>query len=313
MRFLVASVILGLGSLAAHAGNENGGGGGAVVCRNPDHSIMSVETLDIYEAKNMYGLYVPEQAGSVKEIVANIKVKLRDSLAQPEIHLYPLIERVQSIMRFTQNGAKLEPVDDAAAIVLPKDCKIEQLANYVDDNLLVVQHELWERLSNTQKAALILHEAIYRLERYEGATTSRRTRRIVASLFSNLQLESVESGLPLNRKRCSATKDNKLSYSFYYYPTSNNMTKLQFTHFEGSTVYSLKTAVIPFALPWWDSYIETAPCGSEKRCNFSGGDTRSVFEGNGFIVVGRELAWDNSVRFYFKDSKGELNYLSCNM
>ncbi|MCB0413032.1 MAG: hypothetical protein KDD50_01780 [Bdellovibrionales bacterium] len=294
------------------AGNENGGGGSSVVCRGQNNNILSAETLDLYEGKNVYGLIIDERQGSVQEIIESIKQKLKDTMEQPEIHLFPLISRVQSIFRLTGEGVILKPVDDVSEIGFPADCKIEQLAHYVDDDLLVVQREIWGALSNTQKASLIIHEAIYRHERYYGATNSRRARKIVSRVFSDSEFENVMSRLPQNLKFCSAYLGDKMSYRFFYYPVNGDMTQLQFLNFKGFTVYSRKTAVIPIFHYWENDESSQELCGSDKYCNYTSGTTYSKFEGNDSVILGRELDIEEggAVKFYMLDNNGR-NYLDC--
>lgn len=313
MKRLSILLLMGFASAClARTGNENGGGGASVVCRNADKSIISAETLDLYEGRNIYGLNIAEPGGDIPSIIEELKMRLRNSLEQPEIHLFPLIDRVQSILKFTGQDAVLTPIDDVLPIALPANCAIEQLANYVDDDLLVVQKTIWDALSNAQRAALILHEAIYRLERYSGAKSSRRTRRIVASIFSDSKFESVTAELPAGAKLCTAHNGNKTTYRFYYYPSHKNMTGLQFTLFKGHSVFSRKISTIPITLPWSKYYQNNNPCDFDKFCNFSGGDTLSNFEGHDFVTIGRQWNSDSdySLWFYILDENG-LNYIDC--
>ena len=104
----------------------------------------------------------------------------------------------------------------------------------------------------------------------------------MAHLLSDFQFTSVNDALPLNIKYCQATnKTGELKYGFWVYPTISSlgrqMSKLQFSVLDGLAVYSKKTAVIPVKLPW------EIPDHSKW---ISGGDTRSNFEGNGFISLG---------------------------
>lgn len=270
-----------IGSSLALAGGMEGGGGKSVVCRDNNHKIISAELLDIWEGKNIYNLNI-EQKNDVDSILSIAQNKLTHSLTNPEVSLFRILRRVRSIMMISKPGVILKDVNDAAEVALPADCKLEQLANYVDDNFLIVSNEIWNQLDDLNKAGLILHEAIYRFERDNGATNSRRARKIVAHLLSDFQFTKVNDGLPINIRYCQATNDaGKLKYGFWVYPISNiqgrQMSKLQFTVLDGLFVYSKKTAVIPVKLPW------EIP---EQSRVFSGGDTDSNFEGNDYISLG---------------------------
>jgi hypothetical protein len=87
---------------------------------------------------------------------------------------------------------------------LEKDCNFEQVATYGYDNEignwnLRVSKEIFnsDKFSNTDRAALLIHEAIYTLDRqFNGATNSQRTRRIIMDLFS--ARDTLKTGLDLN-------------------------------------------------------------------------------------------------------------------
>jgi len=313
MRGIIPLVIAFSG--AVYAGGDAGGGGKAVVCRDNNHSIVSAQTLDLYEGRNIYDLYIPDIAGTPDQIVEVIKTRLLSTVDQPEFQIYPDIARVHDIFRLTGPGVVLLPVDDAAEVAVPDKCAIEQLANYIDDNLLSVQSDIWNALSNTEKAALIMHEAIYREERYWGAKDSRRSRKIVANLFANSTFEQVSSGLPLYAPACIAGDGVKMNYSFSYFPTADGKgTVLQFKVMNGLLVFSKKTTEIPFAPPWFD-YVKAHSdyCGPLLDCDLAEGETTSKFESNGSVIVGYERdTADGSIRFYIKDDIGR-SYINCPM
>ncbi|WP_374029185.1 hypothetical protein [Bdellovibrio bacteriovorus] len=266
----------------------------------------------MYEAKNVYGLTLVPQKGSVEDIVSVIQKKLEGTMSQAELHLLPLFERVTKIMKFVPPTAVIKPVDDAAEVVLPKNCKLEQLAHYVDDETLIVSQEIWNALSATDKAALITHEAIYRLERTYGAKDSRRARKIVGHVFSDFAFEKVDADLPPGAKFCSAKNKGKMTYQFAYYPSSNaRHTVLQFMWFEGKPVFSKKTVVLPLQLPWLKNVPASCPDGD--GCNISGGDISSNFEGGVFFTVGikRKITPRSIQEYLYIDSKSGQHILDC--
>ncbi len=297
----------------AFAGGVDGGGGKSVVCRDANAKITSAETLDLYEAKHVYGLKPKTFTGTLDQAVTAIEADLQMTMDQPEIHLFPLFRRVRKIMKFVSPSVVLKPVDDAAEAILPSECQLEQLAHYIDDDLLLVSEEIWNALSLTDKAALITHEAIYRMHRTNGATDSRRSRKVVGHLLSGFQFEPVRSGLPSSAKLCVAKQGDKVTFMFAYYPASSEtMTKLQFLSFEGQPVFSKKTAIVPLKLPWIQKV--TANCtDASNGCNIAGGDTASSFEGAGFLTVGIEQktsAPTPKSKFYLLTNSGR-HYLSC--
>src|SRR5262249_7142288 len=85
---------------------------------------------------------------------------------------------------------------DLASDVVPKfrlkdpNCNIELVAHYYDNtSSLDYDDEIYSLMSNTDKAALKIHEAVYKLRRYfDKDTTSEKTREIVANIMAGKQL-----------------------------------------------------------------------------------------------------------------------------
>lgn len=302
--------------LSSYAGVINGGGDKGVVCRNLDGSIASAETLDLFEAKNLYGLVPWQFIGTVDGVLDSMRTRLQSTMDQPEIHLFPLMNRVRNILRLVPPTVILKPVDDAAEVALPTGCTLEQLANYVDDDLLLVSQEIWDHLSLADKAALHLHEAIYRLERSQGAQNSRRTRKIVGHLLSGFPFVQVKTDLAQDAKICSAVDGDRVLYQFAYSSSPampKNQTKLQFFVFEGRSVYSKKTAILPIELPWL-AQLNYFDCTYSDSCNIAGGDATSNFENSGFVTLGVERTVRPDMvqlKFYFLSPNGK-SYLQCN-
>lgn len=82
------------------------------------------------------------------------------------------------------------PVDDANNVVVPNNCQLEQLANYTNQNQILVNGEIYNSLNDSNKAALVVHEALFKIFRMYGATNSVRARKSVALGFSNIDLTS---------------------------------------------------------------------------------------------------------------------------
>ena len=70
-------------------------------------------------------------------------------------------------------------------VVVPNGCQIEGVGFYESDGTLKVAQPIYQTLSATNRAAFILHEAIYKLARETGdAKDSEGTRKLVAAMFS---------------------------------------------------------------------------------------------------------------------------------
>jgi hypothetical protein len=175
------------------AGEMSGGGGLAVVCRGFFGGIKTIETLDLFEAREIYKLKTKPVDQNLEVAISNLKKQLTFTMEQPEFHLIPKIDGVQKIMKYIDKNIALEPTNDGAILGLPKGCKIEQLATYVDNELLIVNKKYWNKLDTKNQLALILHEAVYKLDRYDDAKDSRRTRKLVGHILSDKTLKSVTS------------------------------------------------------------------------------------------------------------------------
>ncbi|QDK45905.1 hypothetical protein DOM22_12470 [Bdellovibrio sp. ZAP7] len=304
-------LVLSFQSHAKPQGGVDGGGGKSVVCRNSKGQITSAQTLDLFEAKNVYNLKLTSFAGTSEEISAKVQGKLKDSIGSGYDY-NPFYVRVNRIMKFVPASAVIKPIDDAAEVVLPKNCQLEQLAHYVDDETLLVSQEIWNHLSNTEKAALISHEAVYRVDRAFGAKDSRRARRIVAHLFSDFAFEEVNGGIPKGAKSCTASLNGRMTYQFNYYPsTDGKNTVMQFEWFDGKPVFTKKTATFPIALPWLSSL--PSRCNGNPECKVTEGVVASKFEGVGSVQVSRGVFKDgpyNREMFYLEDAVGK-HTLNC--
>jgi hypothetical protein len=97
-------------------------------------------------------------------------------------------------LTFLPAGTKLKPIDDSLEAVIPEGCNLEQTVNYVNDQLILVDGEIWQALSETQKAALLIHESTYRYLRSHGETDSRRARHFNAFIVSGGHVTDVFPG-----------------------------------------------------------------------------------------------------------------------
>ena len=208
-----------LSPLPALAGPGISGGGKGVICRSSSGKIRRAELLDLWEARNLHQTPVTLR-GSVPEMVETALVNLSQSIRTddfrwvyqgvsyqgPEALLWAL--RTQAAQFFQTPGSpdisKLRPLrkmrltltDDSYEAVLPADCEIEQIVNYQDEGYLggtiLLNQDLFERLSPADQAALIAHEALYKVLRGKfGETNSLRVRRAVGQAFAGLKLSSL--------------------------------------------------------------------------------------------------------------------------
>jgi formylglycine-generating enzyme required for sulfatase activity len=97
----------------------------------------------------------------------------------------------------------LETIDDSLVTQQPSPSSCsggtiayEQLVNYKTDGFLLVQSNIFDSLSDSAKAALVFHEAVYKYRRdITGDTNSVNSRRIVGLIFSTLSTDDLQEAL----------------------------------------------------------------------------------------------------------------------
>lgn len=282
----MTKMILGLSILflavVAHAGAISGGGAKGVVCRDVNNSILSATTLDLYEGKAVYNLKFNESPeltdAQVQRALAVIPATSRALISAYSTYIVP--KGMQIVHDVT-----LQPVDDALVIAVPRGCQVEQLANYFDDSRILIDGNIWDKLSQTAKASLILHESIYATERALGATNSQRTRHIVASLFDPSTIwTDVKEGVPGSALTCVAK-----GAFFWAYQDSNKVWVLQFQNLGSNQVMSKKSDPQYGAKEFDFNEAKTFPVlkGEDKvgASEVLSGNLLSDFENNDFVTI----------------------------
>lgn len=233
-------LFLGLTISAGHAfaGANGSGGGMGVVCRNTDGSVKSVELLDLWEARVIYGRNTIPSSLPLADQVENALQNFKNSIYAGDYCVngncgpngfYQIIEFETS--RFLMNmpqvhrlkGAKLKKTDDAFEEVTPSDCEIEQLVRYkatFNGADILVNQDLVNHLDKTNEAALYVHEAIYAVLRKAGEKSSIRVRRAIGLSFSGHRFQTLESFLPKEYYDCVSAGNVPRSRVFFYMPTS---------------------------------------------------------------------------------------------
>lgn len=248
-------------SLPAFAGGESGGGGKSVVCRNSDGTIRSAELLDLYEGRVVYQLSYQESPVDWKIQSATF---LENSGVIPKDSCIPWIPYTGSTgssctthtgepnsiedyyvntvnhLTFLPEGTTLKPIDDSYEVIAPKNCNIEQTVNYQNDNLILVDSEIWKALSETQKSALIVHESVYRYLRDYGEKDSRRARHFNAYIFSGGHVENTFPGDNYQLFCSGGDKENTFFYAFALpaNPSESSKVRLQFASLGGRQLLS---------------------------------------------------------------------------
>lgn len=190
MKSVIAVMLFGF---SLFAGNESGHGGGSIVKRDASEKILSVELLDFYEAihEHRLALKSPEPKSSANEIAALMVSRLQ----KLDPHCFDSLDlQLKNLkLEILDPTVRLEPTKDVFPKISPKQGKIETLANYVRENEVLVDGEIWPLMTENQKAGLILHELVYaQFRRALHAPDSRDSRRLVGFLFSTLSDEELK-------------------------------------------------------------------------------------------------------------------------
>lgn len=174
-------------------GGSVGNGGGAWVCRESNQSIRWARLVDIFEGQNEFGLDIPFKSNmTADQQLEDIRQKIKNVNRNFYYAITKSLAEVKRKIKLV--NVNLTVVDDALYRITPAQdscvsgtIAYEQLANYTEFGMILVQTQLFNSITPTEQAGLLAHEAIYKLERErKNATNSVHTRKIVAELFSSV-------------------------------------------------------------------------------------------------------------------------------
>jgi len=152
------------------------------------------------------------------------------------------VHYVSQNMRILGPGVGLRPINDANNAIIPTACELVQLAVYHDSNdKIYVAGDIWNHLNNTNKAALLVHEALYKKLRMNGKNTSERARMAVGAVFAGHNLHSITEGVPDDATLCWSEKTAEDRFAVY---EQNQKAVFQFFRLNGKiplTKTSLQT------------------------------------------------------------------------
>lgn len=185
-KYALVSVLL---STSVFAGRETGNGGFAHVCRGVDNKITSAQLLDLWESEelNTWSTNLPaiEQINTalnkISEISPDAENIISDFLTQIKSSL------VFSKRPLTKTADALPPYEPGLGCAYEQVARFEPVLTETGKRGLRIHSEIYNSpfFSESDKAALMLHEAIYLADRtMNDAMTSTRTRTLVAHLFS---------------------------------------------------------------------------------------------------------------------------------
>ena len=192
----------------ASAGTSDRGGGGRGVRCLRDGKV-SVELLDLYEARSMHGLTLIKSPANETAAVDLFASLLGRQLWTPGSDM--LEERINffrgswkkelmSKTHFLGASQHLKLSSDSHDPVLEDNCVAVQVALYYDESSLMVDSSLWDQMDWLNRVALFTHEFVYKVARLGGEHDSISSRKFVSFLFSTQGLKPISVDMPSNVK-----------------------------------------------------------------------------------------------------------------
>ncbi len=171
----------------------NGGGGKGVLCKNNGQE--SLETLDLYEGRLMYDLTYEKYLDrkDYKDLVLDLMTKhlnskfvsgMNDEQYKNILNDF-LFKKNKLKLKFLNSGKHLKSTQDSADALMDKNCQLVQIAMFYDESVILIDSDLWNKLSVLDQAALIAHEMFYYHMRAKGETNSVSSRKLIAYMFSD--------------------------------------------------------------------------------------------------------------------------------
>ncbi len=177
------------------SGDRVGNGGDVVVCGD------KVELLDIYEAKRK-GFKFLEIKDNAPEIM------LKDVLTERLLPFQKMraSKYLKDLEQFYSesemlSGIHLNDVDDSGVVAIPVGCELQQIIVQLSDDDIqsdgfryTVNKDLWDKLDNFNKMALMLHELIFKeiIESKSGSSL------VVRSMVGQLLKDKMDNVIYLN-------------------------------------------------------------------------------------------------------------------
>ncbi len=213
--------LMGLSSFASANGVRVGNGGDVVMCDTAE-SAPSYRMLDFYEAEEIRGMIVPEVTDHTAHDIA---IAALSELARLDKERYVFyLRKLSSFIRdaILLHDRILEDIPDSAHTPLPASCSIQQIAIQVPplvptDPIYMISADLWDKLSELNRAGLMIHEIIYGDALRHGHVNSIATRYFTASLFAG-NLSSMSSDAYK-----AMIQDLELSFASWYDEVSGNL------------------------------------------------------------------------------------------
>lgn len=224
----------------------------AIVCKNADASLQSVELLDIFEARTKYELSVVTQGPTMDANLSAVQKKLLTVFKDAGLKNLPssYIDDILASMALDPKEVGALPANVTTTTPIPAGCDLLPVAYIENGADLIVYAKFWNAMDGLNKAAVIAHAAIFRHESELGDSNLERIRKIVAHLFSSTKFNSLKQDVPADANVCSAVDKydpSRVLFEFFKYdhPKNELQEVLQFTKFRGVHPYGLTRVISP--------------------------------------------------------------------
>lgn len=189
-------------------------GGNSIVCRNSQGIIQKSWFLDRYESEEVFHLkYTLENdPGNYSQHLHTVLERLNRFDPSRKTYYAKLLNDFE-IHHLCLNNVELTPVPDSYHFVVPKNCEVIQTAvqtinPHTGERIYVIRKDIWNILSELDRATLILHEILYSELLEYGHQNSIAARAFTSELFSN-QLEQKNL-----KEYLRFLKDNEIAYLY---------------------------------------------------------------------------------------------------
>lgn len=171
-------------------GGVDAGGGGAFVCRNADGSVRDSELLDLWEANVVRKWPISRSNESVDAQIEKALTRLASIDPTFATYISAEVREIQASYEVLPSNIAVAPPTDALNGYMKPGCPLEGMMYFDGDlNRMRLSGNIFDNLlSNTDKAASFLHEAIYKHYRDSFMDSdSRHSRKLVGCLFSSAE------------------------------------------------------------------------------------------------------------------------------
>lgn len=171
-------------------GGMDGGGGNALICQ--EKGKFTTQLLDLYEAEQ---LDIEREMGPAPDFIGKIEYVLKrlENVSYARSHIYRamIADLLTKDTQWVQNSV-MPMIDDVKLTTFPRGCLLVQVAvqrpleqkNIPNARTYIIDRELFQLLDEDSKAALLLHEVMYREARFSGKEDSIFTRHMVGLISS---------------------------------------------------------------------------------------------------------------------------------